>query len=48
MSRLDDLIAELCPDGVPFLTVAELFDVRNGYTPSRSNASFWRDGDVLS
>ncbi len=27
MSRIDDLIAELCPDGVPYIRVEEAFDV---------------------
>lgn len=27
-------------------TVGELFDVRNGYTPSKSNAEYWENGTV--
>ncbi|AJT41124.1 restriction endonuclease subunit S [Psychromicrobium lacuslunae] len=46
MSRIDKLIAELCPDGVRYVEVAQLFNLRNGYTPSKSNASFWSDGNV--
>ena len=34
MSRIDDLIAELCPDGVEFVELRQLFNYRNGYTPS--------------
>ena len=46
MSRLHDLIDELCPDGVTFLTLSELFNTRNGYTPSKSNKDFWENGTV--
>ena len=46
MSRLDVLIQELCPDGVKFLSLTELFDTRNGYTPSKSNKGFWENGTV--
>lgn len=46
MSRIEELIAELAPDGVRHLDVAELFDVKNGYTPSKSNPSFWTDGSI--
>lgn len=41
MSRLAELIGELCPDGVEYRTIEELFDTRNGYTPSRSNPDYW-------
>lgn len=44
MSRLSELIAELCPDGVEYKTLSELFDIRNGYTPSKKNPSFWEGG----
>ena len=46
MSRLDEMIAELCPDGVEYRTVNELFNTRNGYTPSKSNPEFWENGTV--
>lgn len=46
MSRIDELIKDLCPDGVEYLAVSELFDLRNGYTPSKSNSTFWEDGSV--
>lgn len=34
MSRLDELIQKLCPDGVEYKTIEELCEVQNGYTPS--------------
>ncbi len=46
MSRIDELIAEHCPDGVRYVEAAQLFHLRNGYTPSKSNASFWSEGTI--
>lgn len=46
MNRLDELIHRYCPNGVEFLTLSELFDTRNGYTPSRSNKEYWENGTV--
>lgn len=46
MSKLQSLIEELCPEGVKFLQVSELFDTRNGYTPSKRNESYWTNGTV--
>lgn len=38
MNYIDRLVAELCPDGVDFYPIEELFTTRNGYTPSKSNS----------
>ena len=46
MSHLADLINELCPDGVEYRRLDELFATRNGYTPSRSDASAWDSHDI--
>lgn len=46
MNILDELIHRHCPNGVEFLTLSELFDTRNGYTPSRSNKEYWENGTV--
>ncbi len=46
MSRIDELIAELCPDGVEFKEIQELFVTKNGYTPSTTNKAYWTDGTV--
>lgn len=46
MSRIDDLIAESCPAGVPFYELQSMFDTRNGYTPSKSDPTMWTDGSV--
>lgn len=46
MSNLDELIERLCPDGVEYKTLAELFDTKNGYTPSKSKEEYWTNGTV--
>ena len=46
MSRLDELIEKLCPDGVEMYELQELFITRNGYTPSKSKSEFWENGTV--
>lgn len=46
MNKIDRLLAEMCPDGVDFKTVEEIFNLRNGYTPAKSNEEFWSKGDV--
>lgn len=39
MSKLDELIYELCPDGVEYYKLSQLFETKNGYTPSKKIAS---------
>lgn len=46
MSRIDDLILQYCPNGVDFFAIADLFDLKNGYTPSKSNPLFWQGGSI--
>ena len=46
MSKLEELMQELCPDGVEYISLSELFDTRNGYTPSKANAEFWEGGTI--
>ena len=46
MSRLEELIAEHCPDGVEYKKLGEVFDMNIGYTPSRKNKSYWTDGTI--
>ena len=46
MSRLEELIQQLCPDGVEYKNLGELFDTKNGYTPSKSNPSYWENGTI--
>lgn len=46
MSRVEDLIQQLCQDGVEFKEIQEIFTLRNGYTPSKADISFWEGGTV--
>ncbi len=46
MSKLQDLIKELCPDGVEFMRMDEVFEMRNGYTPSKANDRYWNNGTI--
>lgn len=46
MSKIDEMITELCPNGVEYKRLDEVFDFKNGYTPSKSNPEFWDSGDV--
>lgn len=46
MSRIDDLIAELCSDGVEFRELQEIFTTKGGYTPSKNDRAAWEDGTV--
>lgn len=46
MSKLQELINKLCPNGVEFKPLAEVFEMRNGYTPSKNNPDFWEGGTI--
>lgn len=46
MNQIEKLIEELCPNGVEYKPLGEIFKTRNGYTPSKSNASFWSEGTI--
>ena len=46
MSKIEELIKKLCPNGVEYKTIWELFDVKNGYTPSKNNKYFWENGNI--
>ena len=46
MSRIDDLIRDLCPDGVEFRALEEIFETRNGYTPSKNDPEAWSGNDI--
>ena len=45
MSKLEELIKELCPNGVEYKTIEELCEVQNGYTPSKKITEYWDNGD---
>ena len=46
MSKIDLLIRELCPIGVQFHRLDEVFDIRGGFTPSKSEPKFWTGGTL--
>ena len=46
MSKLDKMITKLCPDGVEYKTISELFNTRNGYTPSKAKKEYWINGTI--
>lgn len=45
MNKLEELIQELCPDGVEYKTIEELCEVQNGYTPSKKISEYWDNCD---
>ena len=46
MSKLDELIKELCPNGVEYKELGEIFNLKNGYTPSKANKEYWENTDI--
>lgn len=46
MSKIEELIAKYCPNGVEYVKLKEAFEIRNGYTPSKSNPNFWNGGTI--
>lgn len=46
MCKLEKLLVELCPEGVDYVELQEAFILKNGYTPSKSNDKFWKDGNI--
>ena len=43
---LAEMLHELCPDGVEYRKLAEIFNTKNGYTPSKANKDYWTNGTV--
>lgn len=46
MSRLEELIQQLCPNGVEFKPLEEVFELKNGYTPSKAVPEYWVNGTI--
>lgn len=46
MSKLDELIQELCPNGVEYYEMGKVCRLVTGATPSKTNSSFWTDGTI--
>lgn len=46
MNKIEKLLKELCPNGVEFKALGEIFEIKNGYTPSKANKEFWEGGTI--
>ncbi len=46
MNHIERLLHTLAPKGVGFKTLEEVFEIRNGYTPSKNNPEFWKNGTI--
>ncbi|WQX04215.1 restriction endonuclease subunit S [Helicobacter pylori] len=46
MNHIEKLLQTLAPKGVEFKTLEEVFEIRNGYTPSKNNPEFWKNGTI--
>ena len=46
MSTFKDFLKEYCPNGVEHKKLGEVFNLRNGYTPSTKNEAFWKNGNL--
>ncbi|MVX34412.1 restriction endonuclease subunit S [Myroides sp. LoEW2-1] len=46
MSKIDELIAKYCSDGVEWYSLESVFDIKNGYTPSKNDKENWENGDI--
>ncbi|RKV29391.1 restriction endonuclease subunit S [Helicobacter pylori] len=46
MNKIERLLQTLAPKGVEFKTLEEVFEIKNGYTPSKNNPEFWKNGTI--
>ncbi len=46
MHKIERLLQTLAPKGVEFKTLEEVFEIKNGYTPSKNNPEFWKNGTI--
>ncbi|GAA6838379.1 restriction endonuclease subunit S [Helicobacter pylori] len=46
MNKIEHLLQTLAPKGVEFKTLEEVFEIKNGYTPSKNNPKFWEKGTI--
>ncbi|GHR94302.1 anti-codon nuclease masking agent (prrB) [Helicobacter pylori] len=46
MNKIERLLHTLAPKGVEFKTLEEVFEIKNGYTPSKNNPEFWENGTI--
>ena len=43
---MEKFFADYAPNGVDYFKLQEVFDFRNGYTPSTANDAFWENGSI--
>ncbi|MFI3151109.1 restriction endonuclease subunit S [Streptococcus suis] len=46
MTKIEEMLADLCPNGVEWKELGEVCELKNGYTPSKSNKEFWENGTI--
>lgn len=46
MSRLKELIDELCPEGVEYRTIGSFSECLTGATPKKSHPEYWENGSI--
>lgn len=46
MSRIEEMLKEMCPDGVEYKKLDDVCTIRNGYTPSKKHMEYWENGTV--
>ena len=46
MSRIAELIAKLCPNGIEYVKLEDVCTLATGATPSKTNPEYWENGTV--
>lgn len=46
MNQVERLISKLCPEGVRHHQITDVFEIRNGYTPSKAKEGYWNNGTI--
>jgi len=46
MNKIEELIKLHCPNGVEFRELGKVFEIKNGYTPSKANSEYWTNGTI--
>lgn len=47
MSKIEKMLEKLYPYGVEYKSLDEIFNIRNGYTPSKNNKEYWKIVEYL-
>ena len=46
MNKIEQLIQQYCPDGVEYRELIEIFNLKNGYTPSTNKKEYWENPSI--